>query len=170
VRHALRRLLPASSAIVLAAGCGGHSASVDGLGVPLDRPVTQRELLALPDSSLLYPTSHLIRRVGADEQAQPGDHEPDPAYAGVIATASVSAAALLAWYDRTLTARGYLRATYYRQSNQVDGAAWTVPNSKEQIQVGIFASTAEITGSAPHGSLAYQQMLVNYRVTGPPPS
>jgi flavin-dependent dehydrogenase len=140
------------------------------MGLPLHQPVTERELLAHPESSLLYPGSLLTRRIGADEHAQPSNREPDPAYAGVIATTSVSATVLLAWYDRKLSARGYLRATYYRPSNQVDGAAWTVPNSNEQVQVGIFASTSQIAGSAPRGELAYEELLVSYRVTGPPPS
>jgi hypothetical protein len=170
VNNALRRLLLASSAAVLAAGCGHPAASVDSMGLPLHQPVTERELLARPESSLLYPGSLLARRVGADEHAQPSDHEPDPAFAGVIATTSVSATALLAWYDRRLSALGYLRATYYRPSNQVGGAAWTVPNSKEQVQVGIFASTSQIVGPAPHRDLAYEELLVSYRVTGPPPS
>jgi hypothetical protein len=169
VSHPPRRLLLASATVALAAGCGSHAASVDGMGLPVHRPVTQRELLAHPESSLVYPTSRLTRRVGADEQAQPGEREPDPAYAGVIATAPVSATALLSWYDHTLTARGYRRATYYRQSNQVNGAAWTVPNSNEQVQVGIFGSTTDVADSAPPGHLAYQEMLVSYRVTGPPP-
>jgi hypothetical protein len=169
VSNRLGRLLLASSAMVLAAGCGAPAASVDSMGLPLHRPVTERELLARPESSLLYPASRLTRRIGADEQAQRSEGEPDPAYAGVIATASVPATTLLSWYDHTLTDRGYRRATYYRQSNQVNGAAWTAPNSNEQIQVGIFASTSDIAASAPPGDLAYQEMLVNYRVTGPPP-
>jgi hypothetical protein len=139
------------------------------MGLPLHQPVTERELLALPESSLLYPGSLLARRIGADEHAQPSDHEPDPAYAGLIATTPVSATVLLAWYDQRLRALGYLRATYYRLSNQVDGAAWTVPKSNEQVQVAIFASTSQIVGAAPRGDLSYEELLVSYRVTGPPP-
>jgi hypothetical protein len=78
--------------------------------------------------------------------------------------------ALLTWYDHALRARGYLRATYCRPSNRVDGAAWTVPNSREQIQVGIFAAPSDIAGPAPGGYVAYEEVLVSYRVTGPPPS
>lgn len=140
------------------------------MGLPLHRPVTEHELLARPESALLYPGSRLARRIGADEHGQPGDAEPDPAYAGVIATAPVTVTALLSWYDHALSARGYRRATYYRLSNQVNGAAWTVPDGREQIQVGIFASTSDIAGSAPGGNLAYEEVLVSYRVTGPPPS
>ncbi|MDT4899715.1 MAG: hypothetical protein QOJ78_645 [Pseudonocardiales bacterium] len=154
----------------LTAGCGGPAAGVDRMGLPLHTPVTEGELVARPESTLLYPGSWLARRVGANEHAQPGGSEPDPAYAGVIAIAPVTVTALLTWYDHVLTARGYLPATYYRPSNQVDGAAWTAPNSREQIQVGIFASTSDIAGSAHGGYLAYEEELVNYRVTGPPPS
>jgi hypothetical protein len=165
-----------ASALVLGAGfgglaarCGGVTASVDNMGLPLHRPITEHELRAHPESKLLYPGSRLARRVGADEHRQPDGGEPDPAYAGVIATAPATVTALLTWYDQELSGRGYLRATYYRPSNQVNGAAWTVPNSREQIQVGIFASTSDIAGSAPPGQLAYEEVLVSYRVTGPPP-
>jgi hypothetical protein len=165
-----------ASALVLAAGCGGLgarcggvTAGVDSMGLALHRPVTEHELRAHPESRLLYPGSRLARRIGADEHPQPGGGEPDPAYAGIIASAPVTVTALLTWYDHALSARGYLRATYYRPSNQVNGAAWTVPNSREQIQVGIFASTSDIADSAPAGHLAYEEALVSYRVTGPPP-
>jgi hypothetical protein len=140
------------------------------MGLPLNTPVTEHELAARPESTLLYPGSRLARRIGADERAQPGGGEPDPAYAGGIATAPVTVTALLTWYDHALTARGYVPATYYRPANQVHGAAWTVPNSREQIQVGIFASTSDTASSTPDGDLAYEELLVNYRVTGPPPS
>jgi hypothetical protein len=139
------------------------------MGLPLRSPITEHELRAHPESRLLYPGSRLARRVGADEHRQPAGGEPDPAYAGVIATAPTTVTALLTWYDHALSGRGYLRATYYRPSNQVDGAAWTVPNSREQIQVGIFASSSDIAGSATPGHLAYEEVLVSYRVTGPPP-
>ncbi|MCW2646619.1 MAG: hypothetical protein JWP07_2728 [Pseudonocardiales bacterium] len=174
-----RRPLLASAlvlAVAAAAGCGdlaarrgGVTASVDSMGLALHSPVTEHELRAHPESMLLYPGSRLARPIGADEHSQPGGEEPDPAYAGVIATAPATVTALLAWYEQALRARGYLRATYYRPANQVNGAAWTVPNSREQIQVGIFAPTSDITGSTPPGQLTYQEVLVSYRVTGPPP-
>jgi hypothetical protein len=63
-----------ASALVLAAGCGGLAArcggvtpSVDRMGLPLHRPVTEHELRAHPESTLLYPGSRLARRIGADE-------------------------------------------------------------------------------------------------------
>ncbi|MDQ1750344.1 MAG: hypothetical protein QOE71_1400 [Pseudonocardiales bacterium] len=175
--HPRRRPRLVSSALVLAAGCcgfaagcGSPEASVDSMGLPLHRPVTERELVARPESNLLYPGSRFARRIGADEHRLPAGGEPDPAYAGVIAAAPATDTAVLTWYDHALSARGYIRATYYRPSNQVNGAAWTVPNSREQFQVGIFASTADVTRPAPSGYCAYEAVLVSYRVTGPPPS
>jgi hypothetical protein len=153
----------------LAARCSGVTASVDSMGLPLRSPITEHDLRAHPESSLLYPGSRLARRIGADEHKQAGGGEPDPAYAGVIATAPTTATALLTWYDHALGGRRYPRATYYRPSSQVGGAAWTVRNSREQIQVGIFASTSNIARSAPPGHLVYEEVLVSYRVTGPPP-
>jgi hypothetical protein len=149
------------------AACGPPQSSVDGLGVPLHQPVTEQQLRRHPQSSLLFPGSQLIRRIGADEQAQPGGGEPDPAYAGVRATATVPAATLIAWYDQQLTARGYRRAPYYRPSDQDAGGAWVIPHSREQVQVGVYA--APIAGAGDAGATAYEELLVSYRVTGPPP-
>jgi hypothetical protein len=149
-------------------GCG-PGAETDGLGLPLRHPVTQDELRTHPESALLYPGSHAVRRIGADEHRQAGEHEPDPAYAGVVASTSVSVATLLGWYGRQFTARGYSPAAYYRPSNQVAGRAWTIPHSREQVQVGVYASA----GSADdlrRGGVIYEEMLVSYRVTGPPPN
>lgn len=152
-----------------AVGCS-PSAEKDGLGLPLRQPVTQDALRAHPESALLYPGSRTVRRIGADEHRQAGVHEPDPAYAGVVASTTVSVETLFGWYDRELTARGYSRAAYYRPSNQVAGGAWTIPHSREQVQVGIFASGGAAAGNVRRGEVIYEEMLVSYRVTGPPPS
>jgi hypothetical protein len=161
----------AAVAVVVAASAVGcrPGAETDSLGLPLRHPVTQDELRAHPESALLYPGSRTVRVIGADEHRQAGEHEPDPAYAGVVASTTVSTATLLGWYDRQLTARGYSRAAYYRPANQVTGGAWTIPHSREQVQVGIYASAAP-AGNTRRGGLIYEEMLVNYRVTGPPPS
>jgi hypothetical protein len=162
----------AAVAVALAASVVGCRpvARADGLGLTLRQPVTQDDLRAHPESALLYPGSHMVRRIGADEHRQAGEHEPDPAYAGVIASTTVSVATLLGWYDRQLTASGYFRAAYYRPSNQVAGSAWTIPHSREQVQVGIYASGAAPSGDVRRGGVIYEEMLVSYRVTGPPPS
>jgi hypothetical protein len=107
------------------------------------------------------------RQVGADEHNHPGDSEPDPAYAGVLATTAVPGPALIAWFDQQLTARGYRPAGYYRPSDQDTGAAWTIPHSREQIQVGVYTPSA---GQSIAGSTTYEELLVSYRVTGPPPA
>jgi hypothetical protein len=163
------RRVPVAALTLASAGlaaCGAPQASVDGLGLPLHRPVTEQQLRHHPQSSLLYPGSRPIRQLGADEHAHPGDREPDPAYAGVLATAAVSQASLIAWYDQQLTASGYRRAAYYRPSDQDAGAAWTIPHSREQVQIGIYATTADVSGAGP---TTYEELLVSYRITGPPP-
>jgi hypothetical protein len=164
------RRLPVAILTVAAgalAACGPGRSSVDGLGVPLHQPVSERQLRSLPQSSLLIPGSQLIRQIGADEHAHPGDPDPDPAFAGVVATTTAPAAALLSRYDDELTARGYQRAPYYRPSDQVLGSAWTIPHSREQVQVGVYAAGAAAAGNA--GGTVYEELLVSYRVTGPPP-
>ena len=163
-RIAVAALTAAGAAL---AACGAAPPAVDGLGLPLHRPVTEQQLRHHRQSALLYPGSRPIRQVGADEHAHPGDHEPDPAYAGVRATATVPAATLMAWYDQQLTARGYSRAAYYRPSDQNAGAAWTIPHSREQVQVGVYTAPSADVGTV--GSTVYEQLLVSYRVTGPPP-
>jgi hypothetical protein len=171
----MKSALPAAAvgvAVAVAASAVGCSpgTKTDGLGLPLRQPVTQDELRAHPESALLYPGSHTVRPIGADEHRQAGDHEPDPAYAGVVASTTVSGARVLGWYDRQLTARGYSRGPYYRPSNQVAGGAWTIPHSREQVQVGIYAPGAAPAGIVRRGGVIYEEILVSYRVTGPPPS
>lgn len=157
-------------AVVLLAGCGGGSAArVDRLGLPLNRPVTQQEVRRIADASLLYPGSAVVRAIGMDERKQPGEHEPDPAYAGTISIAPASADVLLAWYGRQLTARGYRPATYYKLAGQSTGRAWTAPGDREQVQVGVYAPGNPAAGRVTAGHVGYEAILVNYRVTGPPP-
>jgi hypothetical protein len=158
-------------AALMAAGtaltaCGAASPAVDGLGVPLHQPVTEQQLRHHPQASLVFPGSLPIRQIGADEHAHPGDNDPDPAYAGVLATTGVPSESVIAWYDQQLTARGYRPAAYYRPADQDTGAAWTIPHSREQIQVGIYAPSAAASVA---GSTTYEELLVSYRVTGPPP-
>jgi hypothetical protein len=164
----VRRIVVAALTVASAAlaACGAPPSAVDGLGLPLHRPVTEQQLRDQPQASLLYPGSRPIRQVGADELARPGEREPDPAYAGVLATATVPGPALIAWFDQRLTARGYSRAAYYRLSDQDTGAAWTIPGSREQVQVGVYAPSAGVSVA---GSTTYEELLVSYRVTGPPP-
>lgn len=153
----------------IAACSSNNGSAVDSLGIPENHPVTQAELRRLPESALLYPGSRLVRRIGSDEHAQRNDHEPDPAYAGVVAVAAVSASALLDWYAGQMQRRGYHPAAYYRLATQSDGRAWTIPGTREQIQVAVYADARTVAGDVPAGKLAYEELLVNYRVTGPPP-
>jgi hypothetical protein len=164
----VRRIAAAALTVAGAAlaACGAGPPAVDGLGLPLHQPVTEQQLRDHPQSSLLFPGSTPIRQVGADEHNHPGDSEPDPAYAGVLATTAVPGPQLIAWYDQQLTARGYRPAAYYRPSDQDTGAAWTIPHSREQIQVGVYTPSA---AQSVTGSTTYEELLVSYRVTGPPP-
>ncbi|MDQ1748596.1 MAG: hypothetical protein QOD07_2859 [Frankiaceae bacterium] len=169
-RGALSLLLCVAVTAAAGAGCGGGTAPrLDKLGLPLDRPVTQQEVRRLPDASLRYPGSAVVRVVGSDERKQVGEHEPDPAFAGAVAIAPVSVDVLLAWYDHQLTARGYRRATYYKLAGQPTGRAWTAPGNREQVQVGVYAAGSAATGPVPAGHVGYEAILVNYRATGPPP-
>lgn len=167
-----RTLLLAAVCAFVAAGCGGGTAAprYDRLGLPLNRPVTQQQVRRLTEASLLYPGSVVVRPIGMDERKQAGEHEPDPAYAGNIAVAPASADLVLAWYDRQLTARGYRPATYYKLAGQSTGGAWTAPGSREQMQVGIYAPGNATPGPVPAGHVGYEAVVVNYRVTGPPPA
>jgi len=155
--------------VTVVAGCGATTARVDPLGLPLNHPVNQQQIRRLAVAGLVYPGSRVVRAIGMDERRQPGEHEPDPAFAGNVAIARVTAGALLSWYDRQLIARGYRRATYYPLADQTTGRAWTAPGAREQLQVGIYGPGSAVAATVPRGYLGYEAILVNYRVTGPPP-
>ncbi|MFL6136463.1 MAG: hypothetical protein ACJ74O_01505 [Frankiaceae bacterium] len=148
----------------LATACSkGDATAVDALGLPVHRPVTKAELRAHGDLLVLAPGSRVVRRVGMDESKPPGADEPDPAFAGTIAVAPMRADALHAWYDSWLVALGYQRAPYYRASDQVAGWAWTAPHGNEQVQVAVYRP-----GNG--AGVRYEELLVDYRVTGAPPA
>jgi hypothetical protein len=152
-------------ACCLAVACSsGGGDAVDALGLPLHRPVTQAQLRAHPALLALLPGSQVVRRVGMDERRPPGADEPDPAFAGTIADVPASATALYAWYGHRLAAMGWRPAPYYRLSDQVSGQAWTAPHGNEQVQVAVYRSGGD------NGALRYEELLVDYRVTGPPPA
>jgi hypothetical protein len=156
--------------VVVLTGCGsGPAVRFDRLGLPSDRPVTQQDVRRLPDAALSYPGSTVARAIGMDERKQAGEHEPDPAYAGTIAVAPATVDELFAWYGRQLTARGYRPATYYKLAGQSTGRAWTAPGNREQVQVGVYPPGSAAVGSVPPGHVGYGAIVVNYRVTGPPP-
>lgn len=166
----IRGATPLALLALVATACGGNTAPrFDRLGLPLDRPVTQQEVRRLPEAALLFPGSTVVRAIGSDERKQAGAHEPDPAFAGTIAVAPAAAATLLAWYDHQLTARGYREATYYKLAGQATGRAWTAPGGREQVQVGVYAPGSTAPGAVPRGATGYEALVVNYRVTGPPP-
>jgi hypothetical protein len=154
----------------LVTACGSDR-TTDALGLSLSKPVTRSAVQARPESALLYPASQTLLRVGGDEQAQPGsEHEPDPAFAGVVAVTSADAATLLNWYSTQLAKRGYLPATYYPLSTQTEGRAWTIPHTRDQVQVAVYRDGQAPVKNLRMGSLAYEEILVDYRVTGPPPN
>jgi hypothetical protein len=172
----MNRTVVAVALMLPVAGCGGSTGTrVDRFGLPLDRPVTQQELRRIPDATLLFPGSKVVRAIGSDERKQAGEHEPDPAFAGSIAVVPATVDTLLAWYDHQLLPRGYRRATYYKLAGQSTGRAWTAPGNREQVQVGIYAAGSPlpgkpVPGKVPTGRVGYEIVFVNYRVTGPPPS
>ncbi len=157
-------------ASVCITACGAHR-TADALGLPLSKPVSRQAIEDRPESSLLYPGSRLMTKVGADEQAQPGgEKEPDPGFAGEVAAAAVDPTALLDWYSAQMAERGYQSATYYPLSTQSEGRAWTIPHTKDQIQVAVYRAGEGPVRQLPAGSIEYEEILVDYRVTGPPPN
>jgi hypothetical protein len=168
-------MIGALGTLAAVTGCAATPAADarDALGVPLRQPVTQRELGALPLASLVYPGSSVVQKVGSDERAQPGEREPDPAYAGVIATTAAPPDVLLAWYANTLDQRGYRPSTYYLLAGQADGRAWNVPGTRDQLQVAVLRGTdahAAATSGGSSSLVTYEAIVVDYHVTGPPPS
>ena len=137
------------------------------MGLPTNKPITQRELSTHPEAQLRYPGSLVVKVVGSDEVAT-RDSEPDPAYVGAILTTAATATQLYAWYARWLTARGYHQVTYYRMSDQTSGVAWRAPGGREQVQIGVF-DAAELADQqhirvAADAGMIYEQVFVGYRV------
>lgn len=160
----------ALTAALLMTACGAGR-TTDALGLPLSKPVTRQAIEVRPEASLRYPGSELMKKIGADEQAQSSaEKEPDPAFAGIVAATSADPTTLLGWYSAQLAKRGYQPATYYPLSTQIDGRAWTIPHTKDQIQVAVYRAGQGPIQQLPAGSIAYEEILVDYRVTGPPPN
>jgi hypothetical protein len=160
-------------ALVGAAGCASSRpvATVDRFGLPLDRPILQRDLSTRPEAALAYPGSHRVTSIGSDQIAQSGGEEADPAYRGAIYTVAVTPTDLYAWYVRWLSARDYHPVTYYRLTDQLSGIAWQVSGGREQIQVAIYnpkllATDPHLPATVPRGALVYEELLVAY----PPPT
>jgi hypothetical protein len=164
-----RRAATALALLIAPVACGGAPGQNDRLGLPLHRPVTRAELQALRYASLAYPGSRLLRRVGSDQRGQPNSPDADPAFAGMLAAAPAAPPALLAWYDRQLRADGGVPAAYYRGSDRVAGAAWTLRGTRDQVQVAVFRAGSHPTGPVPTGWVTYEALFVAYRVAGPPP-
>lgn len=154
----------------LLTACGARR-TTDALGLPISEPVSRQLLQDRPEASLLYPGSQPVMKVGADEHTQSGDaHESDPAFAGVVAATSADATSLLDWYSARLRKRGYLPATYYPLSTQMTGRSWTIPHTREQIQVAVYRDGLGPAKQISAGLTQYEEILVAYRVTGPPPN
>jgi hypothetical protein len=104
--------------------------------------------------------------VGSNQIPRPQEGEPDPAYAGAILTAAVTADQLYAFYDRELIARGFHSVIDYRLSSQVSGQAWEV-DQRVQVQVGIYdparlKQDQGISTAPGPGTLVYEVALVGY--------
>ena len=163
------------TALLAVTACSPPAAArVDKFGLPLNRPITRADLRTHAEAALSYPGSQLVETIGADQSAKPNGQEPDPAYTGAIRTAATTPAQLYRWYAQWLTARGYHPVPYYRLSDQLSGAAWQVPNGREQVQIAVFdprllASDQKITVTVPTGGLIYEELLVAYPPTNDTP-
>lgn len=123
-------------------------------------------MAAHSESHLYYPGSKVVRLVGSNQIAKTSEPEPDPAYAGAILTATVTATQLYAFYDQQLRARGFHTEPDYHLSSQVSGRTWEV-DQRVQVQVGIFdpgllEKDQHIATSPGPGGLVYEVILVGY--------
>ena len=153
-------------AATLVVACGSAAGNVDAFGLPLGQPITRGELLAHDESHLFYPGSTLVREIGANQTPNSESEEPNPAYAGAILIASVTADELYTFYGNALRARGFRMVNDYRPSSQVSGEAWEV-DQRVQVQIGVFdpgllradEGIGTIVGP---GQLVYEEVLVGY--------
>ncbi|MGH9080048.1 MAG: hypothetical protein ACRDYE_08275 [Acidimicrobiales bacterium] len=148
------------------AACSTASTGFDAFGLPISRPITRGELLAHQESHLFYPGSRLVRDIGASQTTNQEGEEPNPAYAGAILTASVTADTLYAFYRAELEARGFHMVNDYRLASQVSGQAWET-DQRVQVQIGVFdpallQADQHIRAVVGPGRLVYEEVLVGY--------
>ena len=149
-----------------ACGASRASTAVDAFGLPIGQPLTRAELAAHSESHLYDPGSKVIRLVGSSQIAKTSEPEPDPAYAGAILSATVTADQLYAFYGQQLRARGFYAEPDYHLASQVSGRTWEV-DQRAQVQVGIFDPVLleedQHVATAPGpGGLVYEVILVGY--------
>jgi hypothetical protein len=123
-------------------------------------------LAAHRESHLYYPGSKVVRLVGSNQIAKTSEPEPDPAYAGAILTATVTADQLYAFYGQQLRARGFYTEPDYHLASQVSGRTWEV-DQRVQVQVGVFdpallEQDQNIATAPGPGELVYEVILVGY--------
>jgi hypothetical protein len=149
--------------------CGASRAAtpVDAFGLPIGQPLTRAELASHRESHLFFPGSKVVRLVGSNQIANPQEpKEPNPAYAGAILTATVTADRLYAFYGQQLRARGFYPEPDYHLASQVSGRTWEV-DRRVQVQVGIFdpgllEQDQNIATAPGLGELVYEVILVGY--------
>jgi hypothetical protein len=135
-------------------------------GLPTGRAITRADVSRLPEANLRFPGATVVKSVGMDQTPNGDPQDPDPAYTGAILTAKATLGELFAWYDSTLTRKGFVPALYFRPGNQTSGKAWQF-HHRLQLQVGVFdpvllrASTGVSARLSP-GEIVYQAVLVGY--------
>lgn len=168
----LRGIRRATGALTLVAalligGCtGGTHTATDGSGLPTARAITRADVARLSEANLRFPGATVVKRVGMDQTPNGDPEDPDPAYTGAILTAKATPGQLFAWYDSTLTQKGFVPALYFRPGDQTSGKAWQFRH-RLQLQVGVFDpvllhASAGISPKLSPGEIVYQAVLVGY--------
>lgn len=160
------RWLAICVALVLVGCSSAPLRSTDPSGLPTNRPVARADLLAIGGARLFYPSSTIVRRVGADQTPTSPGQEPNPAYTGAILTARATPDQLYAWYGSQLRARGFDPANAYRPASQTSARAWQI-HHRLQVQVGVFdpgrlAMDQGLVVPVPMGAVVYEMTLVGY--------
>lgn len=70
--------------------------------------VSYQELQCHPEAHLFYPGAQIFQRLGASQSTDESGSS-NPAFSGAIMVSPASPAAVYAWYDAWLTARGWYR-------------------------------------------------------------
>src|ERR1700732_2527422 len=90
-------LIVGAAMVLTSCSANTGSPGVDAFGLPIGQPITRAELSVHRESHLFYPGSQVVRSVGSNQIPRPGKGEPDPAFAGAILSAAVTADQLYAF-------------------------------------------------------------------------
>jgi hypothetical protein len=122
--------------------------------------------MRLPEATLRFPHSELVKVVGMDQTPTHPGEEPNPAFTGGILTATTTPAALYRWYESALDRLGFAPAPDFRPGDQTSGQAWQLHHRLE-VQVGVFdpallRDDARVKVTLDSGRLAYEAVVVGY--------